>query len=106
MTVGFCDVKLSSKFVNLPNVKNQQTEIFRNGRAFSAESSFLFVIDFLMENVLIFRQEDLDAQKILVDFPNFKNVQPFTFETKEVTWKSFPQSKEDYQKALKSCKII
>ena len=43
---------------------------------------FFFVIDFLMENVLIFGQEDLDAQKILVDFPNFKNVQPFTFETK------------------------
>lgn len=61
---------------------------------------FFFVIDFLMENVLIFSQEDLDAQKILVDFPNFKNVQPFTFETKEVTWKSFPQSKEDYQKGF------
>lgn len=61
---------------------------------------FFFVIDFLMENVLIFSQEDLEAQKILVDFPNFKNVQPFTFETKEVTWKSFPQSKEDYQKSF------
>lgn len=61
---------------------------------------FFFVIDFLMENVLIFSQEDLEAQKILVDFPNFKNVQPFTFETKEVTWKSFPQSKEDYQKGF------
>ena len=61
---------------------------------------FFFVIDFLMENVLIFGQEDLDAQKILVDFPNFKNVQPFTFETKEVSWKSFPQSKENYQKGF------
>ena len=61
---------------------------------------FFFVIDFLMENVLIFSQEDLEAQKILVDFPNFKNVQPFTFETKEVTLKSFPQSKENYQKGF------
>ena len=61
---------------------------------------FFFVIDFLMENVLIFSQEDLEEKKILVDFPNFKNVQPFTFETKEVTWKSFPQSKEDYQKGF------
>lgn len=61
---------------------------------------FFFVIDFLMENVLIFSQEDLEAQKILVDFPNFKNIQPFTFETKEVTWKSFPQSKENYQKGF------
>ena len=51
---------------------------------------FFFVIDFLMENVLIFSQEDLEAQKILVDFPNFKNIKPFTFEMKEVTWKSFP----------------
>jgi para-aminobenzoate synthetase component 1 len=62
---------------------------------------FFFVIDFLMENVLIFSQEDLEAQKILVDFPNFKNVQPFMFETKEVTWKSFPQSKEELQKKKK-----
>lgn len=62
---------------------------------------FFFVIDFLMENVLIFGQEDLEGQKILVDFPNFKNVQKLTFEPKEVTWKSFPQSKEDYQKGFK-----
>ena len=27
---------------------------------------FFFVIDFLMENVLIFSQEDLEAQKILL----------------------------------------
>ena len=61
---------------------------------------FSFVIDFLMENVLIFSQEDLEGQKILVDFPNFKNVQKSTFEPKEVSWKSFPQSKEDYQKSF------
>lgn len=61
---------------------------------------FFFVIDFLMEKVLIFSKEDLEAQKILVDFPNFKNIQPFTFEPKEVSWKSFPQSKEDYQKGF------
>ena len=61
---------------------------------------FFFVIDFLMENVLIFSQEDLEAKKILVDFPNFKNVQKSTFEPKEVSWKSFPQSKEDYQKSF------
>ena len=61
---------------------------------------FFFVIDFLMENVLIFSQEDLEGQKILVDFPNFKNVQPFTFEKKEVTWKSFPQSKKKKKKGF------
>ena len=61
---------------------------------------FFFVIDFLMENVLIFSQEDLERQEILVDFPNFKNVQKSTYETKEVSWKSFPQSKEDYKKGF------
>lgn len=61
---------------------------------------FFFVIDFLMENVLIFSQKDLEAQKILVDFPNFKNVQKLTFKPKEVSWKSFPQSKEDYKKGF------
>lgn len=61
---------------------------------------FFFVVDFLMENVLIFSQKDLEAQKILVDFPNFKNVQKLTFKPKEVSWKSFPQSKEDYKKGF------
>ena len=62
---------------------------------------FFFVIDFLMENVLIFGQEDLEGQKILVDFPNFKNVKKSTFEPKEVSWKSFPQSEQDYQKGFR-----
>ena len=43
---------------------------------------FFFVIDFLMENVLIFNEEDLKLKKILVDFPHFKNIENKEFASK------------------------
>jgi putative ABC transport system ATP-binding protein len=35
---------------------------------------FFFVIDFLMENVLIFNEKELSQKKILIDFPQYKNI--------------------------------
>lgn len=61
---------------------------------------FFFIIDFLMENVLIFNQKDLSEKKILVDFPHFKNVEKQNFIPKEILWKAFPQSKEEYKKGF------
>lgn len=58
---------------------------------------FFFVIDFLMENVLVFNQQDLLEKKILVDFPHFKNADAPDLVPKEIHWKSFPLSKEEYK---------
>lgn len=61
---------------------------------------FFFVIDFLMGNVLIFSEKDLSEKKILVDFPHFKNTVNQEPTPKEIHWKAFPQSKEDYKKGF------
>lgn len=61
---------------------------------------FFFVIDFLMDNVLIFNEEELNKQEILVDFPRFKNVEREEFPTREIHWQAFPQTKEEYKKGF------
>ena len=67
---------------------------------------FFFVIDFLMENVLIFNEEDLKSKKILVDFPLFKNIENKEFASKKIQWQAFSQSKKDYEKVSKLYKNI
>ncbi len=61
---------------------------------------FFFIVDFLMENVLVFSQQDLIEKKILVDFPHFKNAEKQNFAPKEILWKAFPQPKEEYKKGF------
>lgn len=62
---------------------------------------FFFIIDFLMENVLIFNENELREKKILIDFPQYKNIEYQEFEPNEIQWNAFPQSKEDYKKGFK-----
>jgi para-aminobenzoate synthetase component 1 len=66
----------------------------------SQKEPFFFVVDFLMENVLIFNQQDLKNQKIWVSFPEFYNVSDEVFTEKEIEWKAFPQAKKEYQKGF------
>lgn len=61
---------------------------------------FFFVIDFLMDNVLIFNEQDLLEKKVLVDFPNFKNTEEKFFEPQKIHWKAFPKSKDEYKKGF------
>ena len=61
---------------------------------------FFFMIDFLMENILIFNDEDLKSGKVLVDFPSFKNVELQNTKNEAILWKSYPKSKENYQKGF------
>lgn len=61
---------------------------------------FLFIIDFMVENILLYSQEDLQKEKIQVNFPQFQQE-----EEKEVSidsWelKSFPMDRETYQKGF------
>lgn len=56
---------------------------------------FFFMIDFKVENVLIYTEEQLLAESVLIDFPNFKNtVSPNN--KFELVLKSFPESKAQY----------
>lgn len=61
---------------------------------------FFFMVDFLMENVLIYRKEELASRKILVCFPGFSNTEAIDQPHKEIRWNSFPLSKQQYQKGF------
>ena len=61
---------------------------------------FFFMIDFLMGNVLIFNEQALDSKEILVDFPSFKNAESKISKKSKILWKSYPKSKENYQKGF------
>ena len=63
---------------------------------------FFFVVDFLMNNVLIFKQQALLERKILVEFPGFKNFDEIHFNKKEIHWHPLPQTKEEYQKGFEN----
>ncbi len=63
---------------------------------------FFFLVDFLMDNVLIFNQKEIESQKVLIQFPDFSNVSNPVEEQKEILWKSFPQSKEEYRKGFEN----
>ena len=65
---------------------------------------FFFMIDFLMENILIFNEQALKSKKILVDFPSFKNAESKISKKSEILWKSHPKSKENYQKGFEIVK--
>lgn len=61
---------------------------------------FFFMVDFLVENVLVYTENNLKENGLLVDFQNFKNTNIYHDEKKEILLKSFPQSKEDYRKGF------
>jgi para-aminobenzoate synthetase component 1 len=58
------------------------------------------MIDFLMSNVLVFNEKALRSKEILVNFPNFKNVENEISKKDDFFWKSYPKSKEKYQKGF------
>lgn len=61
---------------------------------------FFFMVDFLVENVLVYTENNLKKNGLSVDFQNFKNTNIYHDEKKEILLKSFPQSKEDYRKGF------
>ena len=61
---------------------------------------FFFMVDFLVENVLVYVESDLKENSILVDFQNFKNTNLYEEEKKDIHLKSFPESKQEYRKGF------
>ena len=61
---------------------------------------FFFMVDFLVENVLIYVESELKENSILVDFQNFKNTNLYEEEKKDIHLKSFPESKQEYRKGF------
>lgn len=61
---------------------------------------FFLMVDFLVENVLVYTESELKENSILIDFHNFKNANLHEAETKDIYLRSFPESKEEYRKGF------
>lgn len=61
---------------------------------------FFFIIDFLMENIEIWTDLELENKSLLVDFPSVTNANDFYDKTEDIQWKSYPESLKSYQKGF------
>lgn len=65
------------------------------------KESFFFLINFLMDEVIIFTQNNITNNTLLVDFPTITNTNfCHTERSQSVKWKSFPETLEDYKKGF------
>lgn len=61
---------------------------------------FFFMVDFLVENVLVYSELELKENNVLIDFQNVKHINRYEQKKIELELKSFPESKEDYRKGF------
>ena len=61
---------------------------------------FFFMIDFLMKNVEIFTENEINEDILLVDFQYFKSFYNKEANFKNVELKSFPESEESYRRGF------
>ncbi|MDX8570914.1 MULTISPECIES: aminodeoxychorismate synthase component I [Elizabethkingia] len=62
---------------------------------------FIFIIDFLKQNILLFTEEELNKKTdILVHFQDYKNYTPETSFNKKIHLQSFPETFESYKKGF------
>lgn len=61
---------------------------------------FFFMIDFLVKNVEIYNKKELSNSGLNIDFQGFKtNFESYAHKT-DFSWKTFPESKESYEKGF------
>lgn len=61
---------------------------------------FFFMIDFLMNNVEIFKTSELEKSGLKIDFQSFKTESKEQASVKYFLFKTFPESRESYQKGF------
>ena len=61
---------------------------------------YFFLVDFLMENVEVFTEEELDKPGLLIDFQKFKKTNEPLGKPLDISFQSFPQSEESYRKGF------
>ncbi len=61
---------------------------------------FFFMIDFLMNNVEIYTETELNKNSLIVDFEGFKNIKKEPISAKKIELESFPESKKTYRKGF------
>ena len=58
---------------------------------------YFFVIDFLVDNVEIYRENEIEKSGLLIDFQNFKSSKNKDKLDKKIAWKSLPESLESFK---------
>lgn len=61
---------------------------------------FFFIIDFLSENVEIYKENEIEKSGLLIDFQIFSKQTNKQELTKKIEWKSFPETLESFKKGF------
>lgn len=61
---------------------------------------FFFMVDFLMENVEVFQENEINRNSLLIDFENFKNIKEVEAGNQEIELKVFSESVENYREGF------
>lgn len=64
------------------------------------ERRFFFMADFLMQNVEIYKENELEKSGLFIDFECFKNNVKKDEICREFSWKTFPETLENYKKGF------
>ena len=78
----------------------QNPQFLRMDELSERKEPFFFLINFLMDDVKIFTQNEIINSSLSIDFPNFTNVDWEYATIPNFEWKSFPETLEDYQKGF------
>ena len=61
---------------------------------------FFFMVDFLLEKVVVFQENEIEEESLLIDFQNFKNMKTTEAENAEIELKILSESAEIYRKGF------
>lgn len=61
---------------------------------------FFFMIDFLVDEIEIFKQNEIEIKGLSIDFQSFSNTEKQEALDRKTEWKSFPESLESFQKGF------
>lgn len=61
---------------------------------------YFFIIDFLAQNIEIYKEEEIKNSGLLIDFKEFTNTKPKPELNKKIEWKSFPETLESFKKGF------
>ena len=61
---------------------------------------FFFMVDFLVNKVQVYNENELSKNGLLIDFQNYTNTNHKKEHTKNIQLKSFPENKESYRKGF------
>jgi para-aminobenzoate synthetase component I len=61
---------------------------------------YFFIVDFLAQNVEIFKENEIEKSGLLIDFQNFSNIKKQHVLSKKIEWKSFPETLESFKKGF------